>query len=178
MCLYVRDLDIHESRQLTRILKSTRTVTYMRRAQVVAFSAQGMRVQEIASRLYLHQEYVRELIRRFNSGSFAALRPRPRSGRPSKYFEEEISMILEVLTWRPHDLGLGFRTWSLRKLANFLVERGIVKEISHTTLERILQEQGASFQRTKTWKESKDPDFVSKKNASTDSRSGRRKTGG
>ena len=97
MCLYVRDLDIHESRQLTRILKSTRTVTYMRRAQVVAFSAQGMRVQEIASRLYLHQEYVRELIRRFNSGSFAALRPRPRSGRPSKYSEEEISMILEVL---------------------------------------------------------------------------------
>ncbi len=69
MCLYVRDLDVAESRQLSRILKSSRTVTYMRRAQVVAFSGQGMRVQEIASRLYLHEEYVRELIRRFNEAS-------------------------------------------------------------------------------------------------------------
>ena len=93
MCLYVRDLNAHESRQLTRILKSAATVTYMRRAQVVAFSGQGMRVQEIADRLFLHEEYVRELIRRFNRGSFDALRPRQRTGRPPKYSEEEISRI-------------------------------------------------------------------------------------
>jgi len=168
MCLYVRDLDGHESRQLSRILKSSRTVTYMRRAQVVAFSGQGARVQEIAARLHLHEEYVRELIRRFNRGSFDALRPRRRSGRPSKYSEEEVSMMLEVVTLRPQDLGLGFRTWSLRKLADFLVDTGIVKEISHSTLDRILLEHGASFQRTKTWKDSTDPEFASKKNASSD----------
>ena len=104
MCLYVRDLDVRESRQLSRILKSSRTVTYMRRAQVVAFSGQGARVQQIAARLYLYEEYVRELIRRFNRGSFDALRSRRRSGRPSKYSEEEVSMILEVLTWRPNEL--------------------------------------------------------------------------
>ena len=75
MCLYVRDLNPQESRQLTRVLKTSRTVTYMRRAQVVAFSGQGMRVQEISERLFLHEEYVRQLIRRFNSGSFEALRP-------------------------------------------------------------------------------------------------------
>jgi hypothetical protein len=74
MCLYVRDLNPQESRQLTRVLKTSRTVTYMRRAQVVAFSGQGMRVQEISERLFLHEEYVRQLIRRFNSGSFEALR--------------------------------------------------------------------------------------------------------
>ena len=67
MCLYVRDLNPQESRQLTRVLKTSRTVTYMRRAQ-------GMRVQEISERLFLHEEYVRQLIRRFNSGSFEALR--------------------------------------------------------------------------------------------------------
>ena len=99
------DLNAHESRQLTRLLKSARSVTYMRRSQVVAFSGQGMRVQEIADRLFLHEEYVRELTRRFNRGSFEALRPRQRTGRPSKYSEEEISMILEALTWRPQDVG-------------------------------------------------------------------------
>ena len=146
--------------------------------QVVAFSGQGMRVQEIADRLFLHEEYVRELIRRFNRGSFDALRPRQRTGRPPKYSEEEISMILELLTWRPQDLGKGYRAWSLRKLADFIVETGIVKEMSRSTLGRILQEHGASFQRTKTWKESSDPEFVSKKNASTTSRSTRRNRAG
>ena len=178
MCLYVRDLNVHESRQLSRVLKTARTVTYMRRAQVVAFSGQGMRVQEIADRLFLHEEYVRELVRRFNRGSFEALRPRQRTGRPSKYSEEEISMVLEALTWRPQDVGKGYRVWSLRKLADYVVEIGIVKEMSHTTLGRILEEHGASFQRTKTWKESTDPALVSKKNASTASRSTRRKTCG
>ena len=177
MCLYVRALNAHESGQLTRLLKSARSVTYMRRSQVVAFSGQGMRVQEIADRLFLHEEYVRELIRRFNRGSFEALRPRQRTGRPSKYSEEEISMILEALTWRPQDVGKGFRVWSLRKLSDFVVEAGIVKEMSHSTLGRILQEHGASFQRTKTWKESTDPEFVSKKNESTTSKSTRRQTG-
>ncbi|MFP6646048.1 MAG: helix-turn-helix domain-containing protein, partial [Candidatus Latescibacterota bacterium] len=143
----------------------------------VAFSGQGMRVQEIADRLFLHEEYVRELIRRFNRGSFEALRPRQRTGRPSKYSEEEISMILEALTWRPQDVGKGFRVWSLRKLSDFVVEAGIVKEMSHSTLGRILQEHGASFQRTKTWKQSTDPEFVSKKNESTTSKSTRRQTG-
>jgi len=178
MCLYVRDLSPQESRQLTRVLKTSRTVTYMRRAQVVAFSGQGMRVQEISERLFLHEEYVRQLIRRFNGGSFEALRPRQRTGRPSKYSEEEISMILEALTWRPQDVGKGYRVWSLRKLADFVVEADIVKEMSHTTLARILQEHGASFQRTKTWKESTDPEFASKKNALTGSGGTRRKTDG
>ena len=88
MCLYVHDLNAHESRQLTRILKSAATMTYMRRAQVVAFAGQGMRVQEIADRLFMLEEHVRELIRRFNRGSFDILRPRQLTGGPPKYGRE------------------------------------------------------------------------------------------
>ena len=117
MCLYVRELTLAEGRRLTRVLKTTKTAAYLRRAQVVAFSGQGMRARAIAGRLYLHEEYVRELIRRFNAGGFAALRPRKASGRPSKYAPEEISVMLEVAGTRPHDLGLPFTVWSLRKLA-------------------------------------------------------------
>ena len=112
------------------------------------------------------QEYVRELIRRFNAGGFEALRPRKASGRPAKYAPEEISVMLEVAGTRPHDLGLPFTVWSLRKLATHLVQCGVVKELHATTLGRILRDQGFSFQRTKTWKESPDPDFATKKNAS------------
>ena len=137
---------------------------------------QGMRARAIAGRLYLHEEYVRELIRRFNAGGFAALRPRKASGRPSKYAPEEISVMLEVAGTRPHDLGLPFTVWSLRKLAAHLVRGGVVKELHATTLGRILRDQGFSFQRTKTWKESPDPDFAAKKNASVRSTRPRRRT--
>ena len=124
MCLYVRELTLAEGRRLTRVLKTTKTAAYLRRAQVVAFSGQGMRARAIAGRLYLHEEYVRELIRRFNAGGFAALRPRKASGRPSKYAPEEISVMLEVAGTRPHDLGLPFTVWSLRKLRPILCGAG------------------------------------------------------
>lgn len=169
MCLYVRDLAPREGRRLTQILKTAKTAAYLRRAQVVAFSGQGMRAKEIATRLHLHEEYVRELIRLFNSGGFDALRPRKPSGRPSKYAPEEVSVMLELAGTRPQDIGFPFTVWSLRKLADHLVRSGVVKEIHATTLGRILREQGFSFQRTKTWKESNDPDFDAKKNESAPS---------
>ena len=137
-----------------------------------------MRAREIAKRLHLHEEYVRELIRLFNSGGFDALRPRKPSGRPSKYAPEEISMMLELAGTRPQDIGLPFTVWSLRKLSDHLVRCGVVKGIHATTLGRILREQGFSFQRTKTWKQSNDPDFDAKKNASSRSTKKRRPTRG
>ena len=176
MCLYVRDLAPSEGRRLTQILKTAKTAAYLRRAQVVAFSGQGMQAKEIAKQLHLHEEYVRELIRLFNSGGFDALRPRKPSGRPSKYAPEEVSVMLELAGTRPQDIGLPFTVWSLRKLANHLVRSGVVKEIHATTLGRILREQGFSFQRTKTWKESNDPDFDAKKNGSARSTRRRRQT--
>ena len=176
MCVYIRELGPAEGRRLTQILKTAKTAVYLRRAQVVAFSGQGMRAREIAKRLHLHEEYVRELIRVFNDGGFDALRPRKSSGRPSKYAPEEISVILELAGTRPQDLGLPFTVWSLRKLATHLVSRGVVKEIHATTLGRILREQGFSFQRTKTWKESNDPEFDAKKNESARSTRKRRRT--
>jgi len=178
VCLYVRDLKPAEGRRLTQVLKTAKSAAYLRRAQVVAFSGQGMRAQEIAKRLHLHEEYVRELIRIFNRGGFDALRPRKPTGRPSKYAPEEISVMLELAGTRPQDLGFPFTVWSLRKLANHLVRCGVVKEIHATTLGRILRQEGFSFQRTKTWKESNDPEFNAKKNVSARSTRRRRRTRG
>ena len=59
--------------------------------------------------------------------------------------------------------GLPFSTWSLSKLAEFLVAEGVVDDISHEGLRVLLREEGVSFQRLKTWKASKDPDYEAKK---------------
>jgi len=62
------------------------------------------------------------------------------------------------------DHGLPFSTWSLSKLAEFLVAEGVVDDISHEGLRVLLREEGVSFQVIKTWKQSSDPDFEAKKN--------------
>ena len=62
------------------------------------------------------------------------------------------------------DHDLPFSTWSLSKLAEFLVAEGVVDDISHEGLRVLLREEGVSFQVIKTFKESNDPDFEAKKN--------------
>jgi transposase len=62
------------------------------------------------------------------------------------------------------DHDLPFSTWSLAKLADFLVAEGVVDDISHEGLRVLLREEGVSFQAIKTFKVSNDPDFEAKKN--------------
>ena len=175
MCLSVRDLRFDESQKLTRWLRNSRNGIQMRRAQVIAFSGQGMRVQEIAGQLGMNEEYLRELIRGFNADGFDALQQRRRSGRPPTLTEEEKSIIVEIATAPPQAFGRPFNQWSLRKLQEFLVTRKLVAPVSHATIGRILKKAKVSYQRTRTWKRSTDPAYDVKKNASKPSIRRRRK---
>jgi len=60
-------------------------------------------------------------------------------------------------------LGQPFSRWSLEKIKEYLLNKKIVKTISIETIRTILKENKISYQRTKTWKESNDPDFERKK---------------
>tara|TARA_B100000315_G_scaffold254634_1_gene296132 strand:+ start:216 stop:1193 length:978 start_codon:yes stop_codon:yes gene_type:complete len=135
----------------------------MRRAQIIAFSGQGMRVQEISSSLGMNEEYLRELIRNFNDEGFDALRQRSRSGRPPSLTEEEESIIAEMATAPPQAFGRPFNQWSLRKLRDFLVEKKMIKPVSHNVIRRVLKNRKISYQRTRTWKRSNDPAYGAKK---------------
>jgi transposase len=59
---------------------------------------------------------------------------------------------------------LPFSTWSLSKLAEFVVAEGVVDDISHEGLRALLRDEGVSFQVIKTFKQSNDPEFEVKKN--------------
>ena len=65
--------------------------------------------------------------------------------------------IKKIALARPTDHDLAFSTWSLSKLAEFLVAEGVVDHISHEGLRVLLREEGVSFQVIKTWKQSNDP---------------------
>jgi transposase len=139
----------------------------MRRGQVLAFSGQGMRAREISDQLGMHEEYVRELIRRFNDEGFEALKPRKPTGRGRILTEEEESVLVEIATAPPQAFGRPFNQWSLRKLHQFLVpDKKLIRPVSVGTIRNVLKRRGVTFQRTRTWKRSNDPAYDAKKNAS------------
>ena len=70
-----------------------------------------------------------------------------------------MGFIVAAATTRPEKLGLPFTHWSLRKLAAYLAANPTrVVRIGRERLRQILHARHISFQRTRTWKESADPD--------------------
>jgi hypothetical protein len=64
---------------------------------------------------------------------------------------------------RPARLGRPFTHWSIRKLADYLATGAVrTVRIGRERLRQILHSRGISFQRTRTWKESMDPDKEAK----------------
>lgn len=126
-------------------------------------SAQGMDVNKIATVTFTSPDRVRDVIHNFNTNGFDSLYPRYKGGRPKTFALPEHREIKKIAKSKPAEHGLPFSTWSLVKLADFLVAEGVVDDISHEGLRILLREEGVTFQRVKTWKTSKDPDYEAKK---------------
>ncbi len=162
--LRVREIDDDEGRRLVRIVRrDSGSVVTWRRAQMVLLSAQGMDVAGIAKVAFTSEDRVRDVIHNFNADGFSSLYPRYKGGRPPKFTLVARREIKKIAKSRPAEHGLPFSTWSLHKLAEFLVAEGVVDDISHEGLRMLLREEGVTFQRLKTWKASTDPDYAAKK---------------
>lgn len=147
----------------------------IRRATVVLASAQGEKVSGIARLTAFTDEYARDIINDFNKRGFAALPGGKPRGADPKFSKDEQERIVGVALGRPRDYGFPLSRWSLRKLQQALVWNGIVDYINHETLRKILHEHGVRFQATKTWEESSDPKYETKKTSSGNSKRTRRK---
>src|SRR6059058_3974890 len=130
---------------------------------MVLLSAQGMDVAAIAKVAFTSEDRVRDVIRNFNADGFSSLYPTVKGRHPPKFTLGQRRESNKIAKSRPTDYGLPFSVWSLAKLAEFLVAEGVVGDISHEGLRALLREEGVTFQRLKTWKASKDPDYAVKK---------------
>jgi len=163
--VFVRDLAPEEGRKLLSIIRrGSGSVVRWRRSQVVLWSAQRMSVAQIAEIAFTSPDRVREVIHNFNADGFDSLAPKYAGGRPPTFTLPQRQQIKKIALARPTDHDLPFSTWSLSKLAEFLVAEGVVDDISHEGLRVLLREEGVSFQVIKTWKQSNDPLFEDKKN--------------
>lgn len=98
---------------------------------------------------------------RFHAG-VDGLGDRHRSGRPRCYGAEPTTEILKAAMARPGDLNLGFTTWSLPKLEEYLREQKELP-VARSTIRRRLREAGLRFRVGQTWCRSTDSDFEVKK---------------
>lgn len=171
-----RRLSEGEGRRLQQLVRrgsrSAAGAIRVRRATMILASASGTTVPAIARLVAADEDTVRDVIHDFNARGLAALDPRWAGGRPRRISEDDELFVVAMATARPKTLGLPFTRWSVRKLAAFLaghyqhIEPGLgpvmgpARQITvgRERVRQILAAHQITFQRTRTWKESSDPD--------------------
>jgi transposase len=168
-----RRLSPEEGQRLLRLVRRGKhdSVRY-RRALIIMASASGTPVPAIARLVAADPDTVRDVVHAFNARGLAALEPHWAKGPAPRITEEDITVIIATATMRPKKLRLPFTHWSIRKLTDYLNGRYARSDprqlpsrtvrVGRERLRQILHEHDITFQRTRTWKESTDPDYDAK----------------
>jgi transposase len=159
--VFVQRLEPEQLQRLVQVTRRSRDRVRLRRAGIVLASVQGRSVGQIVVMFGASDGYVREVIHAFNESGFAALDPKWSGGRPRKFGPAARALICRIARSTPTVLGQPFTTWSLSKLVEYLAEHHRL-HMSTETVRRVLHDAGITWQATKTWKASRDPDFAVK----------------
>ena len=159
--VFVRALSPVDARRLKRAATDAPHRCSRIRAMILLASATEMPAPQIASLYLTDATHVRKVIHEFNERGFAALDPDYRGGRPKSLAPEQRDKVVAVARARPDTQGVALTRWSITKLARHLGEQQIAV-LSPTALRGLLDDAGLSFQRTRSWKWSPDPDFKAK----------------
>jgi transposase len=156
--VFVRSLAHDEALTLKRRAKAAKHFATRQRAAILLASNVGNSVPQIAAMWMTDESHVRKVIHDFNERGMASLDPEYRGGRPRRITDSQRREIVAVAGARPDTQGVALTRWSLPRLADHLADVGVVA-ISPAHLGRVLAGAGLSFQRTRTWKASPDPDY-------------------
>jgi transposase len=157
----VRRVTPPERRKLRRWKRWRTNQVNSCRARIILLSSGGIRNREIAQRVGVTPQWVRVIIHRFNTGGMAGIEwfpyfHGPRG--PATFTADLVEQIAEVALSPPKKL-IGMTQWSLEKLRTYLIEQKIIVGISLEWLRLLLRRRQVRWRRTKTWKESNDPEF-------------------
>lgn len=165
--LWLRELSEEEQAAIERLAHSrTAPVRQVERARIICKASQGEMAPAIAAALGLTAYTVREWIRRFNAQGLAGLADQPRAGRPPTYTPEQVASVIATALTDPKNLDLPFASWTLDRLATYLIEqKGIA--IKRSRLGEILLAEGLRWRKHETWfGERVDPEFAEKRGGS------------
>jgi len=158
--VFVRELVPEQGQRLKRLSKSSKSASVRERALILLASNTLMSAPQIARMLLTDESHVRKVIHDFNRDGFDSLRPSTGGGRPRRISTDDEAKIVALAGARPDTLGVPYTRWSLPKLSRHLAGQGL--QVSTAHLGRILARNGISLQRTRSWKQSPDPDYEAK----------------
>ena len=165
VCL--RELTAEEASAVENLARSRKAAARrVERARIVWRASHGETPPSIAEVLGVSAETVRRRIRRFNAEGLAALEDHHRPGRPATYSPNEVAVVIATALTDPRRLGLPFASWTLDRLAAYLLEHeGIAMRRSR--IDEILLKEGLRWRRHETWFGARvDPEFAEKRGGS------------
>lgn len=180
MAIRVRILTDEEDRMIDNLAHSrTAPARAVERAKIIWLSSQGLRVPAIAQQVGVHEQTVRDWLKRFNAQGLAGLQDKPRPGKPPAYTPEERSEVIVTALTDPQELGQPFGCWTLDRLQVYLNAHKQIG-IKRSRIDELLIAEGLRWRQQETWFSEKatlqpsetkedrplDPDFVAKRGPS------------
>jgi transposase len=140
---YIVDLTSGEREQVLGLISrgkpSARKVT---RARILLKADEGLLDREIAAALNTSSSTVEQVRQRFVEGGLdKALNERPRPGQKSKLAGEASAFVIATACSAP---PRGHQRWTLRLLADKMVQLGFVESVSHETIRQVLKKTNSN----------------------------------
>jgi transposase len=134
--------------------------------QVDQLPSSCFRRSQIHAKLLTICLVVRLRLKRFKEQGLAGLDEAPRSGRPTTYTPEEVSLVIQTALSKPQDVGEDYAMWTLDRLVEHLQRvKGI--PMKRSRISEIFIAEGLSWRHEETWfGERVDPDFARKRGPS------------
>ena len=141
-----------ERSQLQRLVRARTTGQQLAlRARIVLLAAEGLSTAEVARRLHLDIDTVRQWRAHWQAWGEIPLTEQsvterladaPKSGRPARITPEQICQIIALACEIPTGSDRPISQWSARELADEIMRRGIVDRISPRHAGRVLKSGG------------------------------------
>jgi transposase len=148
----LRTVTEHEQGILEQIVRaSSERVDRVRRARALLAVNQGQPFGQAARMAGLRSgSTVAGLVQRFNAQGLAALSIASGRGRKPTYDVMARAQIVATAQTPPDRKKDGTATWSLSTLQKRLRKDGL-EQIGATTVKRVLEDAGSSYQKTRSW---------------------------
>lgn len=131
------ELSAGDREQLQAMVRQTSlSVQVWQRAQGLLALDAGRTLQSVAQELGVCYITVGKWRDRYQQEGVAMLHDKARSGRPPRIDGEQRAKVTALACSTPPE---GYARWSVRLLADKVVELGLVEEISHDSVHRILK---------------------------------------
>jgi transposase len=131
-------------------------------AQIVLDAARGHTNARIARARHVTEDTVRKWRGRFADEGMAGLIDRKRSGRPPRITPVQVAEIKALACHLPAESGVPLSRWTCPVLGYEAQLRGVVDNISASTIRRLLANDTLKPWQYRSWISIRDPDFAAK----------------